>query len=64
MNEPDVILADEPTGNLDRATGGQVMDLLFSLSGSGRLAVVMVTHSPETANLCDRCLELRDGLLV
>ena len=64
MNEPNVILADEPTGNLDRATGGQVMDLLFSLSGSGKLAVVMVTHSPETANLCDRCLELRDGLLV
>jgi ABC-type lipoprotein export system ATPase subunit len=64
INEPALILADEPTGNLDRLTGGQIMELLFSLSCTRDLALVMVTHSPETAALCDRVLELRDGLLV
>ena len=64
INEPAVILADEPTGNLDRLTGGQIMELLFGLSCTRELALVMVTHSPETAALCDRVLELQDGLLV
>ncbi|MDX9869018.1 MAG: ATP-binding cassette domain-containing protein, partial [Kiritimatiellia bacterium] len=64
INEPALILADEPTGNLDRLTGAQIMELLFSLSCTRELALVMVTHSPETAALCDRVLELRDGLLV
>lgn len=63
MNAPALILADEPTGNLDRSTGGQIMELLFKLSLTERLALVMVTHSPETAALCDRELELSDGLL-
>ena len=63
MNEPALILADEPTGNLDRSTGGQIMDLLFALSRTERLALVMVTHSPETAALCDREFELSDGRL-
>lgn len=63
MNEPALILADEPTGNLDRFTGGQIMDLLFNLSTTERLAIVMVTHSPETAALCDRTLELQNGRL-
>ena len=63
MNEPALILADEPTGNLDRFTGGQIMDLLFELSTTERLAVVMVTHSPETAALCDRTLTLAQGTL-
>ena len=64
INEPALILADEPTGNLDRLTGGQIMELLFGLSCTRELALVMVTHSPETAALCDRVLELQDGLLV
>ena len=59
-----VILADEPTGNLDRMTGAQIMELLFGLSCTRDLALVMVTHSPETAALCDRVLELHEGLLV
>ena len=63
INEPALILADEPTGNLDRMTGSQIMELLFGLSCSRSLSLVMVTHSPETAALCDRVLELRDGLL-
>jgi ATP-binding cassette subfamily B protein len=64
VHEPALILADEPTGNLDRMTGAQIMELLFGLSCSRELAVVMVTHSAETAALCDRVMELRDGLLV
>ena len=63
INDPALILADEPTGNLDRLTGAQIMELLFGLSCTRELSLVMVTHSPETAALCDRVLELRDGLL-
>jgi lipoprotein-releasing system ATP-binding protein len=63
VTEPALILADEPTGNLDRLTGAQIMELLFGLSRTRELALVMVTHSPETAALCDRVLELRDGTL-
>lgn len=63
INEPSVILADEPTGNLDRLTGSQIMDMLFNLSLTGELAVVMVTHSDETASLCDRILTLEAGKL-
>ena len=64
INEPALILADEPTGNLDRMTGSQIMELLFGLSCTRDLALVMVTHSPETAALCDRVMELNEGLLV
>jgi predicted ABC-type transport system involved in lysophospholipase L1 biosynthesis ATPase subunit len=64
INEPGLILADEPTGNLDRSTGGHILELLFGLTRTRELALVMVTHSPETAALCDRVLELQDGLLV
>ncbi len=64
INKPALILADEPTGNLDSKTGSQVMDLLFELSGTNGSALVMVTHSMDSAKLCDRVLEIRDGLLV
>ena len=64
INKPALILADEPTGNLDSKTGSQVMDLLFELSGANGSALVMVTHSMDSAKLCDRVLEIRDGLLV
>ena len=64
MNSPKLILADEPTGNLDGTTGGQVMELLFELSRTSDSALVMVTHSLESAALCDRVLEISEGLLV
>ncbi len=64
INSPELILADEPTGNLDTETGGQVMDMLLNLSRARGLALVMVTHSPEMARLCQRVAELRDGLLA
>lgn len=64
VTEPSLILADEPTGNLDRLTGAQIMELLFDLSQTRELALVMVTHAPETAALCDRVLELNEGELT
>lgn len=64
INEPALILADEPTGNLDQMTGSQILELLFGLSCSKDLALVMVTHSRESAEMCDRVLELEGGVLV
>ncbi|MBM4154095.1 MAG: ABC transporter ATP-binding protein [Lentisphaerae bacterium] len=61
MNEPDILFADEPTGNLDSASGGQVLDSLFALVEGGERTVVMVTHNPDIAARCDRVLTLRDG---
>lgn len=63
MNEPPVILADEPTGNLDAKTGDRVLSLLFELAKERGAVLVMVTHSPATAARCGRILTLQDGLL-
>jgi putative ABC transport system ATP-binding protein len=63
MNDPDVILADEPTGNLDSAAGEQVLSCLFDLAGDAHRTVLLVTHNPELARRCDRILTLRDGRL-
>jgi putative ABC transport system ATP-binding protein len=61
---PRVILADEPTGNLDSNTGAEVLDLLLSSARHNGCAVVMVTHDPGAAARADRTLYLRDGLIV
>lgn len=61
--EPALLLADEPTGNLDSASGHRVFDLLGELSQSLGLAVTMVTHNLELAHAMDRCLTLADGQL-
>jgi len=63
MNEPELVLADEPTGNLDSATGDQVLDYLFRLTRDRGHTLVMVTHNAEIAGRCDRTLILRDGRL-
>ena len=63
MNEPELVLADEPTGNLDSATGDQVLDHLFQLTRDRGHTLVMVTHNAEIAARCDRTLILRDGRL-
>ena len=64
MNAPALLLADEPTGNLDRDTGAQILYLLFGLSREHTHALVVVTHAPEVAARCDRVLRLEDGVLA
>jgi len=61
VNNPKVIFADEPTGNLDTVTGALVEDLLFSLNQNHGITLVMVTHDPDLAARCDRQLFIRDG---
>ncbi|MDO3379912.1 ABC transporter ATP-binding protein [Geoalkalibacter halelectricus] len=61
-NDPQIILADEPTGNLDTATGTQIMEMLQSLNAQGK-TVIMVTHEPEIAAYADHRLHIRDGLI-
>ena len=63
-NEPAVLLADEPSGNLDEATSTELHDLLFRLRGEHGLSMVIVTHDRVLAERCDRTLTLSDGLLV
>jgi putative ABC transport system ATP-binding protein len=63
VNEPPVLLADEPTGNLDTRTTREVMELLLGLNREG-MTIVMVTHSAECAKYAQRILRLSDGRLV
>jgi putative ABC transport system ATP-binding protein len=63
-NEPHVLLADEPTGNLDSTTSAEIMDLLLSLSGDGGRTVLVVTHDHDVAGRAERVLYMRDGRLV
>ena len=58
---PEILLADEPTGNLDGATGEAIMELLFGLRDRHGATLVLVTHAPELAARCDRIVRLRDG---
>ncbi|MGH3132947.1 MAG: ABC transporter ATP-binding protein [Gaiellaceae bacterium] len=60
-NEPHVLLADEPTGNLDTTTGSEIIDLLLSLSAGGRRSVVVVTHDVEIAQRAGRVFRMHDG---
>lgn len=62
--EPEVIFADEPTGNLDSENGRQVTDLLFKLQRERGITLVIVTHDSELAQLCDRTIHIRDGSIV
>lgn len=64
VTEPRLILADEPTGNLDSATGLQVMDLLRQLNRDLGVTILMVTHDRDMAKLCDRVIEIRDGRVL
>lgn len=63
-NKPQLILADEPTGNLDSATGKMIFDLLHSLSRSENTTIIVVTHDLEIAGKTDRTFKLDDGKLV
>ncbi len=63
-NAPEVLLADEPTGNLDSATKEEIHRLLFSLRDEFSQTIIIVTHDPSLASLCDRSLEMKDGTLA
>jgi len=61
---PTVIFADEPTGNLDTATGGQILDLLFARFAESGATLFVITHDPELAARCGRVIELADGRIT
>ena len=63
-HEPPVVLADEPTGNLDEESASQVLRVLLALTRSRRTTLIVVTHDPSLASAADRVLELRDGKLM
>lgn len=63
VTDPELVLADEPTGNLDAMTGAEILRILSDLSAGSSVPLVMVTHSPEAAAICDRVLTLEDGVL-
>ncbi|WP_157219729.1 ABC transporter ATP-binding protein [Flavisphingomonas formosensis] len=61
---PALLFADEPTGNLDAATGAAVLDLLFARRAETGTTLLMITHDPALADRCDRVLEMRDGRIA
>ena len=61
---PKIIFADEPTGNLDGATGGSIIDLLFERRAALGATLLIITHDPELARKCDRVIAMQDGLVV
>ncbi|MFN0084566.1 MAG: ABC transporter ATP-binding protein [Blastocatellia bacterium] len=64
INRPAIILADEPTGNLDSENSAVVLDMLQRLNREFRQTIVMITHNPEAAAVASRIIEMRDGLIV
>ncbi|MFH0878854.1 MAG: ABC transporter ATP-binding protein [Lentisphaerota bacterium] len=64
MNEPEIVFADEPTGNLDSQTGQQVLEYLFKLTRDRGHTLIVVTHNDAVARLCDRQMVLKDGCLA
>jgi len=64
INEPKIIFADEPTGNLDTATGARVEDILFGLNKDHGITLIVVTHDEDLAARCDRQVHIKDGRLV
>ncbi|OJJ09817.1 ABC transporter ATP-binding protein [Alphaproteobacteria bacterium AO1-B] len=59
--EPEILIADEPTGNLDESTGAQIVDLMFSAQRDRKTTLVLVTHDPALAEKCDRVIRVRSG---
>ncbi len=64
INKPKIILADEPTGNLDSANSESMIDLLFEYSKKSKTSLVIVTHDNTVANRCDRTIEIKDGQIA
>jgi putative ABC transport system ATP-binding protein len=63
VNQPQVILADEPTGQLDRSHGHSILDHFAEIVSDGKTAIIVVTHDPEIAAECTRISSIRDGVL-
>lgn len=63
-NQPSIVLADEPTGDLDTATGSEVMEVLREMSKREKVTAIVVTHDPVIAEMADRILEMRDGKIL
>ena len=63
VNNPGILLADEPTGNLDTKTGDEIMDIFRTLNSNG-MTIAMVTHELDIAKMCHRIIRIRDGMLV
>jgi ABC-type lipoprotein export system ATPase subunit len=63
VNDPAIVLADEPTGNLDTKTSGEVMETLQKLNEEGK-TIVLITHEPDIAKFAKRVITLRDGLII
>lgn len=64
INEPSIIMADEPTGNLDTKSGEEIMELLLKLNQERKTTLIIVTHDPEIAALTQRIIQIRDGIVV
>lgn len=64
VNQPEIIFADEPTGNLDSKTGQKVEELLFKLNRQKNITLIIVTHDSELAQKCQRQIQIKDGLVV
>ena len=64
INTPHLLLADEPTGNLDSRSATGVLDLLASLRHENQTTVIIATHDPQIAARCDRLIRLRDGAVI
>ena len=64
VNNPSIVMADEPTGNLDTKSGEEIMELLLNLNQEKKTTLVIVTHDPEIAGQCERIVHIRDGKCV
>jgi putative ABC transport system ATP-binding protein len=64
INQPTLLLADEPTGNLDHVTGGKILDMLMEIRRERSQTMIVVTHDEETAKRADRVIRLMDGRVV
>ncbi|MBT9779946.1 ATP-binding cassette domain-containing protein [Clostridium sp. MCC353] len=64
FGSPEILFADEPTGNLDSSTGAEIMNLLHEINQSCGQTIIMVTHSPEAAGGCSRIITVKDGVVI
>lgn len=64
INDPQIIFADEPTGNLDSATGALIQEMLFRLNKERNITLIIVTHDHDLAAKCERFVELKDGVVI